>query len=52
MNKKWLMTGEAIAGGQWDVGENQSKGVRRVENGRGGVRRKWVRPKQMILGED
>lgn len=36
INKKWLMTDGVIVGGQWGVGENQSKGVRRVKNGRGG----------------
>lgn len=36
MNKKWLVTGEAIVVGQWGAGENQSKGERRVVNGRGG----------------
>lgn len=29
------MTGEAIVDGQWVVGDTQSKGVRRMEDGRG-----------------
>lgn len=30
------MTGEVIVVGQWGVGENQSKDVRRMVDGRGG----------------
>lgn len=35
LNRKGLTTGE-IVDGQWGVGETQSKGVRRMEDGRGG----------------
>lgn len=36
MNRKGLMTSEVIVDGQWGVSDTQSKGVRRMEDGRGG----------------
>lgn len=50
MKKKWLRTGKAIKWGQWGMGENQSKGVEKDGRWQRGVRRKWVRQKQMMLG--
>lgn len=43
-----MTTGAMIVGGSVGCWKTQGKGARRMEDG--GVRRKWVQEKQMILG--